>query len=233
MLVEELVKRNQLNFNISVIIPSRKRLEGLNDTLFSIFQTADVENINFEIIVKVDFDDIDTIDYIKNWDNQFENITFIVNSRREGWLNMTDYIENMIDISKGKWILNVNDDVIFKTQNWNTILDKCLNEFKIYFIKTNGYPQSFPIYPKKLKEILGHISYTNQIDTYLHRLSMDTGMEAYINDVYIEHDLDLRDETHADKAKVVRRNFVTRDYHSQSLEFENDIIKINEYLKTI
>ena len=77
------------------------------------------------------------------------------------------------------------------------------------------------------------ISYTNQIDTYLHRLSMDTGMEAYINDVYIEHDLDLRDETHADKAKVVRRNFVTRDYHSQSLEFENDIIKINEYLKTI
>jgi len=228
-----LVERNQLNFDISIILPSRKRLEGLNDTLFSILETADPENLNFEVIVKVDFDDLDTIDYIKNWDNEFENITFIVNSRRQGWLNMTDYVENMIDTSKGKWILNVNDDVIFKTQNWNTILSNQLNGFKIYFPKTDGYPQSFPIYPKKLKEILGHISLTNQIDTYLYRLSMETGIETYIDDVYIEHDLDLRDETHADKAEVVDRNFMTRDYHTQSPEFKADIKKVNEYLKTL
>jgi len=228
-----LVERNQLNFDISIILPSRKRLEGLNDTLFSILETADPENLNFEVIVKVDFDDLDTIDYIKNWDNEFENITFIVNSRRQGWLNMTDYVENMIDISKGKWILNVNDDVIFKTQNWNTILSNQLNGFKIYFPKTDGYPQSFPIYPKKLKEILGHISLTNQIDTYLYRLSMETGIETYIDDVYIEHDLDLRDETHSDKAEVVDRNFITRDYHAQSPEFKADIKKVNEYLKTL
>ena len=228
-----LVERNQLNFDISIILPSRKRLEGLNDTLFSILETADPENLNFEVIVKVDFDDLDTIDYIKNWDNEFENITFIVNSRRQGWLNMTDYVENMIDTSKGKWILNVNDDVIFKTQNWNTILSNQLNGFKIYFPKTDGYPQSFPIYPKKLKEILGHISLTNQIDTYLYRLSMETGIETYIDDVYIEHDLDLRDETHSDKAEVVDRNFITRDYHAQSPEFKADIKKVNEYLKTL
>jgi hypothetical protein len=228
-----LVERNQLNFDISIILPSRKRLEGLNDTLFSILETANPENLNFEVIVKVDFDDLDTIDYIKNWDNEFENITFIVNSRRQGWLNMTDYVENMIDISKGKWILNVNDDVIFKTQNWNTILSNQLNGFKIYFPKTDGYPQSFPIYPKKLKEILGHISLTNQIDTYLYRLSMETGIETYIDDVYIEHDLDLRDETHSDKAEVVDRNFMTRDYHAQSPEFKADIKKVNEYLKTL
>ena len=228
-----LVERNQLNFDISIILPSRKRLEGLNDTLFSILETSDPENLNFEVIVKVDFDDLDTIDYIKNWDNEFENITFIVNSRRQGWLNMTDYVENMIDISKGKWILNVNDDVIFKTQNWNTILSNQLNGFKIYFPKTDGYPQSFPIYPKKLKEILGHISLTNQIDTYLYRLSMETGIETYIDDVYIEHDLDLRDETHSDKAEVVDRNFMTRDYHAQSPEFKADIKKVNEYLKTL
>ena len=148
-----IVERNQLNFDISIILPSRKRLEGLNNTLFSILETADSKNVNFEIIIKVDFDDLDTIDYVKKWDNEFENITFIINSRRGGWLNMTDYVENMIDISKGKWILNVNDDVIFKTQNWNTSLINQRNEFKIYFPKTDGYPQSFPIYPKKLQEL--------------------------------------------------------------------------------
>jgi hypothetical protein len=228
-----LVERNPLKFDISVILPSRKRLQGLNDILFSILSKADPDNVNFEVIVKVDFDDHETIDYIKNWNNDFVNITFLVNSRREGWLNMVDFVENMIDVAKGKWILNVNDDVIFDTQNWNTLLANHLNDFKIYFIKTDGYPQSFPIYPKKLKEILGHISFSNQIDTYLYWLSLQTNLEAYIDDVYLKHDLDLRDETHADKEKLVPRNFFTRDYHSQSPEFISDINKINEYLKTL
>jgi hypothetical protein len=228
-----LVERNQLSFDISVILPSRKRLQGLNDVLFSILSNADSNNVNFEIIVKVDFDDHETIDYIKNWNNDFENITFLINSRRGGWLNMVDYVENMIDIAKGKWILNVNDDVEFKTQNWNTILINQLNDFKIYFLKTDGYPQSFPIYPKKLKEILNHISLSNQIDTYLYWLSLQTGMESYIDDVYIKHDLDLQDETHSDKAEVVHRNFFTRDYHFQSPEFKLDVEKINKYINNL
>lgn len=225
-----LVERNPHKFEISIILPTRKRVEKLNDTLYSIMSLANPDNVNFEVIIKVDFDDIETIDYIKNWDNQFENITFIINSRRGGWLNMIDYIENMIDISKGKWILNINDDMLFKTKNWNSILSNYLKEFKIYFINTNGYRQSFPIYPKKIKEILGHISPHNQIDTYLYTLSLHTGTEAYIEDVFLEHDLELRDETHGDKAEVVDRNFMTRNYHFNSLEFIADINKLKTYL---
>jgi hypothetical protein len=228
-----ILQRSFHEFEISIILPTRKRVEKLNETLYSILSLANPNKVNFEIIVKVDFDDTDTIEYIKNWDNQFENITFIINSRKGGWLNMIDYVENMVDISKGKWILNINDDMLFKTQNWNDILSDSLKEFKIYFINTNGYRQSFPIYPKKLKEILGHISYHNQIDTYLHMLSLNTGTEAYINDVFLEHDLELRDEVHGDKAQVVNTNFITRDYHRNSPEFIDDINKLKQYLNTL
>lgn len=225
-----LVERNPYKFEISIVLPTRKRVEKLNETLYSILSLANPDEVNFEIIVKVDFDDIDTIDYIKNWENTFENVTFIINSRRGGWLNMVDYVENMIDIAKGKWILNINDDMLFKTKNWNTILSNYLKEFKIYFINTNGYRQSFPIYPKKIKDILGHISHHNQIDTYLYTLSKNTGIEDYIEDIFLEHDLELQDEVHGDKAKVVDRNFITRNYHFSSPEFMTDINKLKTYL---
>ena len=225
-----LVERNPYKFEISIVLPTRKRVEKLNETLYSILSLANPDEVNFEIIVKVDFDDVDTIDYIKNWENTFENVTFIINSRRGGWLNMVDYVENMIDIAKGDWILNINDDMVITTPHWNTKLTNHLKEFKIYFPDTNGYRQSFPVYPKKLKEILGHISYTNQIDTYLYNLSQQTDMEVYIDDVYFEHELEFRDEIHSDKAQVVNQNFHTRNYHSLSPEFKTDVKKIKEYL---
>jgi glycosyltransferase involved in cell wall biosynthesis len=226
----QIIKRDPISYLISVVLPTRKRLEGLNETLYSIYSLADVNNVNFEVIVKVDFDDYETIEYIKKWTNEYENLTFIINSRKKGWINMVDFVENMIDISKGKWILNINDDMVFKTQNWNSKLESHLKEFNVYFINTNGYRQSFPIYPKKIKSILGHISPHNQIDTYLYHLSLFTDMEKYIDDVYFQHyQEEFQDQTHQDKAEVVEINFVTRNYHNNSLTFLEDIQKIKNY----
>jgi glycosyltransferase involved in cell wall biosynthesis len=218
---------------ISVILPTRKRLKGLNDTLHSLFSLADKDNINFEVIVKVDFDDHETIDYIKGCPNECGNLTFIINSRKQGWLSMVDFVENMIDVSKGKWILNINDDMVFETQDWNTKLEHHLQEFKIYFVNTNGYRQSFPIYPKEIKNILGHISPHNQIDTYLYHLSYITQIEAYIDDVFLNHyQAEFQDQTHFDKADVVDINFATRDYHNNSPTFNQDINLILNYKKS-
>jgi len=229
--LEGIYTRKKNEIEISVNLPSRKRISNLDKTLNSIISLSDMDNPNFEIVVKVDFDDTETIDYIKNLNKKYENITFVINSRKLGWLSMVDFVENMIDISKGKWILGTNDDVEFKTKNWNTLLCSQLKEFKIYFINTNGYMASFPVFPKKIKDILGHISPHNQIDTYLYNLSLNTGIDNYIENVYIEHDLDLHDEIYHDKMKVNTINFNYRDYHYTSTFFKNDIKKMREYLK--
>lgn len=228
-----IVQRTPHKFKISLALPTRKRPEGLNETLHSIFSLANPNNVNFEVIMKVDLDDTETIDYIKNWSNEFENITFIINSRRGGWLNLVDYFEDIINFSKGEWIIGINDDMLFKTQNWNDILEEKLQGYNIYFLNTNGYKQSFWAVPKNLKEVLGHIAPHNQIDTYLHMLSIQTDIEKYIDEVFLEHDLDVRDEVWEDKAQVVDINFLTREYHKNSPEFINDINKLKQYLNTL
>ena len=227
----ELVNRNPSPIKISVIFPSRKRIKMLNDTLFSLLSTADPNNVNFEILVKLDLDDHESIDYIKNWENECENITFVTNSRKKGWLNMVDFVENLIRCAEGQWILGFNDDLLMKTQNWNTLLEKHLTEFKVYYPNPSfGYRWAFPLFPKKLYELLGHISPHNQIDTYLYELGEKSGINSLIEDVVLEHDYEHSDETTEGKAEVMNRNYLTRNYHFNSTEFKQDIKKLTEYL---
>jgi hypothetical protein len=227
----ELVNREPSPIKISVVFPSRKRIKMLNDSLYSLLSTADPENVNFEILVKLDLDDHESIDYIKNWSNEFENVTFITNSRKGGWLNMVDFVENLIRCAEGEWILGFNDDLIMKTQNWNTLLEKYLNGFKILYPNPSfGYRWAFPLFPKKLYTLLGHVSPHNQIDTYLHRLGEKLNINELIDDVVLEHDYNYTDESTHDKGEVIDRNYLTRDYHFDSPEFKQDITKLTQYL---
>ena len=226
------LERKYYNIDISIVLPTRKRVDRLNETIYSILSLADESNINFEIIIKADYDDIDTIDYMKNYSNEYVNIKFLISSRLGGWLNMVDYVEDMIDIAKGKWILNVNDDMVFTSKNWNTIIMSHLDKFCICYPQVNGYKESFPVYPKKLKHILGHISPHNQIDTYLYTLGNHTGINKYVTDVtFYHHQNEIEDETHLEKGNLVNINFKSRNYHFNSEEFQNDIQKLKNYLK--
>jgi hypothetical protein len=222
--------RKEIKPFISIILPSRKRVEMLNETLYSIYSLADLNNPNFEIIIKVDFDDHETLDYIKNWSNEYENLHFIINSRKKGFLNLVDFLEDMMDLAKGKYILAANDDMMFKTQNWNTILDKCLTDFKIYFPFVNGYRESFWCIPKELYTVLGHIAPHNQTDTYLNWLGQVLGIIEYIDDIELYHRFDYEDETSFDKVEVININYASRDYHRNSPEFKEDIRILQKHL---
>jgi glycosyltransferase involved in cell wall biosynthesis len=222
--------RKETNPFLSIILPSRKRVEMLNETLYSIYSLADLNNPNFEIIIKVDFDDHETLDYIKNWSNEYENLHFIINSRKKGFLNLVDFLEDMMDLAKGKYILVANDDMIFKTQNWNTILNKCLTDFKVYFPYVNGYRESFWCIPKELYTVLGHIAPHNQTDTYLSWLGQVLGIVEYIDDIELYHKFDYKDETASDKIDVIDINYASRNYHRNSPEFKEDIKILQKHL---
>lgn len=215
---------------VSLFLPSRKRAEFLNETLYSIYSLADPNNVNFEVIVKIDFDDYESLEYVKNYSNEYENLYFIVSSRKKGWLDFVDWLEDMIDLAKGKYVLGLNDDMVFKTQNWNNILAERLVDFKIYFPYVNGYRESFWCIPKELYTVLGHISPHNQVDTYLNWLGQVLGISEYIDDVVFYHDFEYEDETKHDKAKVLNINYASRDYHRNSLEFHHDVKILQKHL---
>ncbi len=116
-------KRIQKHYTISIFLPSRKRLKNLKSTIDSLLSLADPGLSNFEILVKLDFDDSESIEYIKNINNDFENITFVVNSRLKGWYNLVDFNEDLIHIAKGKYVFGINDDTLIATKDWNRILE--------------------------------------------------------------------------------------------------------------
>jgi len=201
-------------YKISIYFSTRKRVNDLDASLKSLFSLADLSNPNFEIIVKVDFDDIETIDYIKNWDNTYDNLKFIISSRKKGYLSLREFSEYMIDLSQGEFNLCWNDDMVMKTLNWNNIFDKKLSQFKIYYPKVNRHREAFFVLPKKLKEILGYIGKTNSVDLYLHQLSELCGIAEYFDDIEYEHFWKDDDETFEDK----------------KLTFDEQIRERNEFL---
>jgi hypothetical protein len=228
----EIVNRTRklIQPTISVIFPSRKRVEFLNEALYSLYSLADLQNANFEVIIKVDFDDHETLDYIKNWTNEYENLYFIVSSRKKGFLNLADFYEDSIDLAKGKYMFIFNDDLLMETQNWNSILASYLNDFKIYFPYVNGYREAFFVIPKELYTTLGHIAPHNQTDTYLNWLGQVLGINEYIDNVKLKHHFGYEDETLDDKMKVIDINYASRDYHRNSPEFKQDIKILAEKL---
>jgi hypothetical protein len=197
---------------ISILLPTRKRVDLLQKTLTSIFSLANPEVNNFEVIVKVDLDDFETLDYIKTWDSQIENLHFLISSRKKGYLSLIDFLEDMIDLAKGKYIQVFNDDAIILTPNWNSILESKLTDFKFYYPKINGYKEAFILY--------SHLNWVGQT----------LGINEYIEEVEFYQNLELVDETSIDKDNLKFINLTSRDYHMTSPEIKKDIRILKKHL---
>jgi glycosyltransferase involved in cell wall biosynthesis len=234
---------------VSIILPTRKRVKDLHETLNSILDNANLNNKNFEIILKVDYDDQETINYVNQFTNQNNNINVILASRLEGWFSLVDFIETMIDVSKGKYIWNINDDSRILTKGWNDILENELTEFKIYHPliewgpDLNGYIHSFreifPIYPKKLKELWGYICPHNNIDSWLYFVGKNIGLHpwnisfmSYLDNLTISH-YQIPDETSKDKMDQIDRIHGLADKHENSKELYQAINLLEEYIHYI
>jgi len=87
--------RNSQKYLVSVFFPTRKRVVALDKTINSLISLSNKDLNNYEILIKADFDDVDTIDYIKSLNKP--NIKFIIGSRLGGWNNMVDFNEDLID----------------------------------------------------------------------------------------------------------------------------------------
>jgi hypothetical protein len=224
--------RSPRKYLISILIPTRKRVNLLDRTIKNIIETSNTSNNNYEIIIKVDFDDHETIDYIKLWDNKYENVNFIINSRLDGYYSLTDHNEMMIDCAKGKYMFCYNDDLLMETQNWNDILDKKLNDTKVYFPFckwapnkdgfVNPFTESFAIYPKKLKEIWGFVSQHDAIDNWMLWIANSVSSWPWeedcvekLTEIKLFHD-QPEDEVTEDKMKTFKLLEDRRDYFGRN-----------------
>lgn len=118
---------------ITVAIVTRKQVNKLRKCINSFISNSDKSINNFEIIVKVDYDDYETLDFIKEFNNENNNISFIVNSRQNGYSSLHEFFNDMFGMARGKYVTVIGGDILMLTPNWNSLLINHLTEFKLYF----------------------------------------------------------------------------------------------------
>lgn len=103
---------------ISVIVPTRGRTHLLASMLLSLMSTAE-DQANVEVIMRVDFDDDESIAYLRTSPFPFP---FIVGPRYKGYATLGMFINEAARMSRGDLVLVINDDVEFRTRGWDARL---------------------------------------------------------------------------------------------------------------
>lgn len=155
--------------DFSIVFPTRGRVDLLQTLFRSLAETtANPERV--EVLPVCDNDDVDTIAAIPELKKIYP-ANFLVRQRSK-YLNQ-DYINYGSSLSTGKYIFILNDDVEFRTKDWDV---KCFTELEnyiknrpdgvVYGLTDDGMDSvrltqklqysGFPIISRKAFEILGY-----------------------------------------------------------------------------
>lgn len=112
---------------VSVILASRSRADLLTNLLQSIKDTThDISQV--EVLIGIDNDD----DYYQQITPELHNMfpfAHLKSRDRSPWLNH-DYLNWLsTDHSKGKYIILCNDDVMFRTKDWDIHIERRMEEY--------------------------------------------------------------------------------------------------------
>jgi hypothetical protein len=169
---------------ISILLPSRGRIEALEKSLTSLLDTAnDAKNI--EILLALDRDDTAVIDFSKTTlknrlRNEYQCGLVIVTFNPIGYIRLNEYLNVLANISQGDWLMFYNDDAVMETQGWDTEILKHTGKFSVLRTETtNQHPYAiFPIVPRQWIEVNGHLSPHQINDAWISHI-------AYLLDIMV------------------------------------------------
>ena len=128
---------------ISVLLATRSRPKMLEDSIDSLLSNVS-DSTNVEILLGVDNDDQETIDFIQTEDFQnkmqdtYNADVQAILFDRLGYKNLHQYMNTLWGQASGEWLMLWNDDAIMQTQNWDLEIGKFDDEFVLLkFNKVN------------------------------------------------------------------------------------------------
>jgi len=165
---------------IAVLIPTRGRVNRLERCLNS-FNKKTKNKEKIELIVKIDNDDLDTLDFLKNYKSEID-LKIIVSEREDGYGSLHKFYNEMANASNAEYLYIYNDDIWMDTDGWEEIVQKYSGEHfvilahntyvqdgapKIQSTGTNVFTPNYngnPIFPRKILDICGYISDHQLVD---------------------------------------------------------------------
>jgi glycosyltransferase involved in cell wall biosynthesis len=112
---------------VSFTLPTRKRVLQLSKALESIYSTCYSKD-NFEVLLAVDNDDLETIEFVKNFIVNHPNTKMFL-FERQRYKGMHFYQNTLIKHASGEFIWGINDDAEFQSKNWDLIINEYSNKF--------------------------------------------------------------------------------------------------------
>lgn len=202
---------NTENTTISVILPTRGRNTVLKNSLKSLITKAK-HTRRIEIILGLDEDDTDTIEFVKSEIAPMLQ-PYEIECRAQifkplGYENLHIYVNTLAASCNGEWIFFWNDDAIMISDNWDDMIASHTGEFKLLAPTDNhaGHPYAiFPIVPRDWFLLMDHLSQNAQNDAWLSHI-------AYMLDIFERIPLEVLH----DRADITGNNndatFMNRKY---------------------
>jgi hypothetical protein len=225
---------------VSFTLPTRKRVLQLSKALESIYSTCYSKD-NFEILLAVDNDDLETIEFVQDFIVNHSNTKMFL-FERQRYKGMHVYQNALIKHATGEFIWTINDDVKFQSQDWDLILQEYSNKFIIinpltpslhHYVRNESIPDycwvTFPIVPKKWIDITGRLSTNAASDSWVSEIIYQAKV-PYSNEdrIILEH---YRfDETGCNEDETYLER--TEDISTVRSDFNNQY-QIDERIKDI
>lgn len=226
---------------VSVILPTRGRFEMFKKSVKSLLDTSKDLN-NFEILVGLDNDDLETIEKVKEFIKLSDNIRLYFYDRQH-YVKLNYYYNDLSNKSNGSSLFLWNDDAIMKSNYWDEIILKEHSIFCVLNPKVSNMVNYwsdigvlFPIIPKKWFDITGHWSYVQACDSWIDILSKRLGILHNVDSIIIEHDrFDLTgnnlDPTFTEGREGVGIDIIGDKELGEIIDIEYQ--KLNDYLEML
>jgi glycosyltransferase involved in cell wall biosynthesis len=206
---------------VSVLVPSRQRPELLQRSI------ASLGDGDFEVLVALDEDDPRLADYA--------GLGSAVVGPRRGYGSLHGYYNELAARARGDWLLLWNDDCTMETENWIEVVRSHDGQMVVLNPRTNHDNWQidmnvFPILPRKMVELMGHLSLSRHNDSWIEFVARGAGIMVRVP-ISITHDrADLTGNN--DDAMYAGREIDHEGFHSPELELarELDVRKLRAYI---
>lgn len=172
---------------LSVILPTRKRLRWLQETLDSLYESA-ANPEEIEVLLGMDSDDKETQNGIKSYLEKYKAVR-IIEFEPVGYQNLHIYVNGLAKEARGSYLLLWNDDARMQTKRWDEVVRLTVAKQStplVYQLRSNHNADIFALVPHRWYEVLGHLSQAAPYDSWINDLADTLEVNTPIS-VYAVH----------------------------------------------
>lgn len=171
------------NILISILIPSRNRIDILKESIDSLLLNASNPE-QIQLLIRFDFDDFSSLNRCIELPNRKQD-KILFGNRFRGYKDHYLFLNDLAKVADGEFLFTWNDDTTMISKNWDLEVQKYSTQFIVLKPKHNMdcHPDlnGNPIYPKKWVNLCGHVAMNCHTDSWIHEIATELKIQREVN----------------------------------------------------